>query len=119
MNQKYESDDHSRYSGPEYLDRISLSEAYHKDYRREDTLIYEEVYESLLNARGVDASDIEIKVEDGIVTLSGRVENRMMKKEAEMCLEHIPGIEDVFNLLTLSQFTDVGGEGLIKNQARL
>lgn len=119
MKQKYESDDHSRYAGPNYLDRVSLSDAYHKGYRREDTLIYEEVYEALLNAPGVDATDIEIKVEDGIVTLAGRVESRLMKKEAELCLEHIPDIKDIFNLLTLSEFTDVGGEGLIKNQARL
>jgi osmotically-inducible protein OsmY len=119
MNQKYDSDDHSRYSGPEYLDRLSLSDAYHKKFRREDALIYDEVYEALLNASEVDASGIEIHVEDGVVTLTGQVESRPMKKEAELCLEHISDIEDVFNLLTLSQFTDVGGEGLIKNQARL
>jgi hypothetical protein len=47
------------------------------------------------------------------------VESRLMKKEAEISLEHIPDIKDVFNLLSLSEFTDVGGEGLIKNQARL
>lgn len=119
MKQKYESDDHSRYAGPEFLDRISLSNAYHKGHRREDTLIYEEVYEALLNAPRVDASDIEIKVEDGIVTLSGRVENRSMKKEAEMSLEHIRDIADIFNLLTLSEFSMLGGEGLIKNKARI
>lgn len=119
MNHKYESDDHSRFAGPEYLDRVSLSEAYRKDLRLEDALIYERVYETLLNASGVDASNIEIKVQDGVVTLTGVVENRLMKKEAEMCLESIEGITDVFNLLTLSQFTDVGGEGLVKNQARL
>lgn len=119
MKQKYESDDHSRYAGPEYLDRISLSEADRKNHRRTDVLIYEEVYEALLNDSVVDATDIEIKVEDGVVTLTGRVENRMMKKEAEICLEHITDIEDIFNLLTLSEFSDEGGEGLIKNQARL
>lgn len=125
MKRKYEptenylSDDYSRFAGPEYLDRLSLSQAHLHGYKLKDTLIYEEVCEALLNNSRVDATDIEIKVEDGRVTLTGTVDDREMKREVELSLEHIPGVKDVFNLITLSEFSDVGGEGLIKNQARL
>lgn len=119
MNQKYESDDHSRFAGPEYLDRVSLSAGYDKSFRREDALILSDVQEALMNSSEVDSSDIEVVVEDGVVTLVGRVANREMKKEAEHCFAHIKDVTDVFNLLTLSEFTDMGGEGLVKNQARI
>jgi len=126
----YHNDDHSRFSGPEYLDRISLSQAYNhgissrigigpKGYRRSDALIYEDVCENLLNDPMIDASEIEIEVDDGVVTLKGYVEDRTMKKETEICIEHIYGIEDIFNLLNLYQYKEVGAEGLIKKQARL
>lgn len=119
MNQKYESDDHSRYAGPEYLDRVSLSAGYDKDFHRDDALILSDVQEALLNSTDVDESNIEVVVEDGVVTLVGRVANREMKKEAELCFAHIKDVTDVFNLLTLSEFSDIGGEGLVKNQARI
>lgn len=126
----YNNDDHSRYAGPEFLDRISLSKAHGplldsargkgpKGYRRPDARIYEDVNEALLNDPWVDASDIEVEVHEGVVTLRGAVEGRKMKKEAEECIEHIPGIEDVFNLITLYEFRERGAEGLVKNQARI
>ncbi len=126
----YDSDDHSRYAGPEYLDRVSLSKSYGhyspvgmgkgpKDYKRSDARIYEDVCESLLNDRHVDASNIEVEVSSGLVTLRGTVENREMKKEAERCIEDVSGVEDIFNLLKIQQFVDSGAEGLIKTQSRL
>ena len=90
-----------------------------KNYFRSDARIYEEVCEALLNDPNVDAGDIEIEVSDGVVTLQGRVDGRKMKKEAEICIEHIYGIVDIFNMLKLYQFGDVGGEGLVKYQARI
>lgn len=127
---KFENDDHSRYAGPEYLDRISLSSAYGhrnfsaegkgpKGYQRPDARIYEDVCEALLNDPQVDASDIEIEVHSGIVTLRGSVESRRMKREVEICIEHVAGLRDIFNLLNLYQFTEAGGQGLVKSQARL
>ena len=90
-----------------------------KNYYRSDARIYEEVCEALLNDPNVDAGDIEIEVSEGVVTLRGRVDGRKMKKEAELCLEHIYGILDIFNLLKLYQFGDEGGKGLVKYQARI
>ncbi len=117
----YQSDDRSRYSGPEYLDRVSLSYARGKGpkgYHRPDGRIYEDVCEALLNDRFIDASDIDVEVHEGVVTLRGAVESRRMKKEAELCIDNIFGVVDVFNLLNLYQFRESGGVGLVKNQAR-
>lgn len=126
----YENDDYSRYAGPEYLDRVSLSKGYGhyappgmgkgpKDYKRSDARIYEDVCETLLNDRQVDASDIEVEVQSGLVTLRGSVDNRAMKKEAERCIEEVSGVEDILNLLKIQQFVQKGAEGLIKKQSRL
>lgn len=126
----YDNDDYSRFAGPEYLDRVSLSKSYGhysppgmgrgpKNYKRSETRIYEDVCEALLNDQQVDASDIEVEVSEGLVTMRGVVENREMKKAAENCIEGISGVEDIFNLLKIQQFVEKGAEGLIKVQARL
>jgi osmotically-inducible protein OsmY len=115
----FNNDDHSRYAGPEFLNRISAQGKGPKGYLRPDARIYEDVNEALLNDARVDASDIEVEVHEGIVTLRGAVEDRQMKKEAQACIEHIPGIEDVFNLITLHEFREQGAQGLVKNQARI
>lgn len=120
---KYDSDDYNRFSGPEYLDRISLSHAHDHDKiffnHPPDAKIYEDICEALLNDPMIDSSDIGVQVHHGMVTLTGKVDNREMKKEVEVSIEHVEGIVDVFNLINLHQFRDTGTEGLIKNQARL
>ena len=50
-----------------------------------------------LEADGVDASDIEVEVKDGEVTLKGTVEERWMKRLAEDIAEVVPGVHDVHN----------------------
>jgi hypothetical protein len=70
-----------------------------KGYRRSSDRIYEDVCEALTLHPEVDAREIEINLEDGVVTLSGTVEGRRMKRLAEMVSETIPGVEDVVNLL--------------------
>ena len=114
------------------MDRVSLGHAYDhyvplgegrgkgpKGYRRADALIYEDICEALLNDPMIDPSDIDIEVKDGIVTFRGAVEDRLMKREVEVSIEHVTGLVDVFNLINLYHFREAGGEGLIKNQARL
>lgn len=122
----YHSDDYSRFAAPDYLDRLSLSHAdgnvlfsNEVSTHRPDVFIYEDICEALLNDPYVDATNIEVEVEEGIVTLRGNVESREMKKDSELCIEHIHGIVDVFNLLTLYKFKEAGGHGLVKYQARI
>lgn len=70
-----------------------------KGYRRSDERIREEVCEVLFHSPAVDASDIEVSVKEGLVTLSGTVKGRFAKREAENCIENLTGIEDVQNEL--------------------
>ena len=70
-----------------------------KGYKRSDDRIYEEVCETLMKNRDVDASNIGVKVETGVVYLSGKVTSRNEKKMAETIIEDLPGVQDVRNEL--------------------
>ncbi len=72
-----------------------------KGYKRTDERIREEVCEVLFKSPLVDASDIEVTVTEGIVTLSGSVDGRYAKREAEFAVEHLAGVQDVKNELSL------------------
>lgn len=71
-----------------------------KGYRRSDERIYEEVCEALTSHLEIDPSNVEVKVVEGVVTFSGTVENRQMKRLVEDVTEHLPGVFDVRNELT-------------------
>lgn len=73
-----------------------------KGYERSSERILNEVCHALSENSWVDASDIEVKVEDGCVHLSGTVESRDQKKQAEACAEEIRGVEDVINHLRIN-----------------
>lgn len=66
-----------------------------------DDKIYESAYERLMQESAVDASNIGIKVDSGIVYLSGKVSNKQMKKIAEILVKNIPGVKVVRNELNI------------------
>ena len=70
-----------------------------KGYRRSDARLLEEISDRLMAHPDVDASDIEVKVEGGIASLLGTVENRYQKRIAEYVAEDIMGVDDVSNQL--------------------
>ena len=70
-----------------------------RGYRRSDARIEEDVYERLTHHGMLDATDIEVRVEGGVVTLSGTVESRQAKRIAEDILESISGVTDIANQL--------------------
>jgi hypothetical protein len=72
-------------------------------YKRSDEKIYEDVCEALFVSPSVDATDIDVSVLDGLVTLSGTVNSRYEKREAENCVENISGVFDVNNELRLKE----------------
>lgn len=74
-----------------------------KNYQRSDERIHEDVCEHLTAHPYVDASDIEVIVRDGEVTLTGNVEARMVKRAAEECCEHVRGVHDVHNHLKVKR----------------
>ena len=72
-----------------------------KGYRRSDERIHEEVCDRLTQHAGIDASEVELEVQDGEVTVSGTVQDRRMKRLVEANIERISGVVDVHNRLRL------------------
>lgn len=70
-----------------------------KGYRRSDERIKEELNDALTQDPHVDASEIDVAVENGVVTLKGTVGERRMKRMAEDCAERVRGVSDVRNEL--------------------
>lgn len=70
-----------------------------RNYQRSDERIRDEVCERLACSGEVDASDIDIQVRDGEVTLAGRVASRFEKREAEDLAESVWGVKEIHNQL--------------------
>jgi len=79
-----------------------------KGYKKSDERLHEEACEALYRNPWVDASEVDVKVKDGVITVSGTVRTREEKREAESCMENISGVVDIRNelrLLEISQAT--------------
>lgn len=72
-----------------------------KGYRRSDERIREEICESLMQHPGIDASNFEVTVKDGIATLQGSVPDRWMKRASEWVVDGVSGVRDIRNELTI------------------
>jgi hypothetical protein len=68
-----------------------------KNYARSDDRIREDVSDRLEQHGEIDATEIEVRVENGEVTLEGTVEDRNMKRLAEDAVEDCPGVKQVHN----------------------
>ena len=68
-----------------------------KGYRRSDDRIREDVCDRIASWGWVDASDVEVRVQEGEVTLSGQVGARRDKRLLEEMIEGVPGVLDVHN----------------------
>ena len=68
-----------------------------KGYQRSDDRIREDVSEALSQDGDIDASEIEVTIQGGVVTLSGTVPERGMKMAAEMMIDRIAGVIDIHN----------------------
>ncbi len=71
------------------------------NYQRSDERIHDDASNALYQCADLDASDIEVHVESGIISLKGTVEDRISKKVAEMAVERLPGVIDVENNLVI------------------
>jgi hypothetical protein len=76
-----------------------------RGWQRSDERIREDVCEALYESPYVDASDIEVTVKDKNVLLQGSVNDRSMKWEAEECIDHIVGIQDIQNQLQIKNLS--------------
>jgi hypothetical protein len=70
-----------------------------KGYQRSDERILEDVSEELSQHGEIDATDIQVTVGMGEVTLEGEVETREQKRLAEDIAEACPGVHEVQNKL--------------------
>lgn len=77
-----------------------------KGYRRSDERIQEDVCERLTEHPSIDASDIEVTVSAGDVTLMGRVESRAVKHLTEVMVETVSGVKEVHNQLRIAPSED-------------
>jgi hypothetical protein len=73
-----------------------------KGYRRSDERIHEDVCERIARA-GVDADDVEVKVENGEVTLTGSVHRRDEKRWLEDLADDVWGVHEVHNHLRVAR----------------
>jgi len=74
-----------------------------KGYQRSDDRIREEVSDRLTEHGDIDASELEVQVNNGEVTLSGFVDDRQQKRMAEDIAEQISGVKDVHNQLRVHE----------------
>lgn len=74
-----------------------------KGYQRSDERIREEICEVFWRHDMIDASDIDVVVNNGEVTLTGSVDSRLTKRLAEDVLDNINGVRDVHNQLRVTR----------------
>ena len=72
-------------------------------YQRSDARIEEDVCEHLTHHGMLDATGIQVQVENGEVTLTGTVESRQAKRMAEDILDGISGVRDIHNQLRVQR----------------
>lgn len=84
-----------------------------RNYSRSDERILEDVNDRLTDDRHLDASDIEVSVVAGEVTLNGTVTERLAKRHAEDLAESVSGVKHVQNNLRVAGRGTEGSSGTI------
>ena len=80
-----------------------------KNYRRSDERIRDDINDRLTDYPYLDASDIEVEINNGEVVLTGTVESRYAKRMAEDVTEDVSGVTHVENRLRVRQNTSNSG----------
>jgi hypothetical protein len=75
-----------------------------KGYTRSDDRIRDDVNDRLTDDYALDASDIEIEVNNGDIVLSGTVDSRFEKRRAEDVAESVSGVKNVENRLRVKDY---------------
>jgi osmotically-inducible protein OsmY len=77
-----------------------------KGYRRSDDRIKEEICDLLTSHHEVDPSEVEVKVSNCEVTLTGNVSSRQEKRQIEDLASQVQGVSDVTNQLRVQSPQD-------------
>ena len=91
--------------------RVSYAGRGPKGYKRSDERIREDVSEVLTRNHDVDATNIEVTVNDGIVVLAGTVDDRHSKRIAEDITQDVSGVRDVQNQIRVQPAGMVENKG--------
>ena len=70
-----------------------------KGWQRSDERIREDINERLTDHPHIDATEIDVQVKFGEVTITGTVDDRYSKRMAEEIAENVSGVKDVHNQL--------------------
>jgi hypothetical protein len=76
-----------------------------KGYVRSDGRIREDVCEHLSTGY-IDASEIDVQVAEGVVTLTGSVPDKRSKHDAEDLIEYVAGVREIRNQLRVRSSYD-------------
>ncbi len=71
-----------------------------------DRTVREEIMDFLTRDESVDASDVSVRVEDGVATLIGSVDEARMKQSIEDAVQSVPGVEEVLNCLIVNPISN-------------
>ena len=74
-----------------------------KGYQRPDERILEEICDRLMDHEWIDASDVDVRVQNGEVTLTGVVMERQAKRSLEDLAESILGVKEVHNQIRVKR----------------
>jgi hypothetical protein len=82
-----------------------------KGYARSEERMREEINDRLTAHGLVDATDVDVRIQNGEVTLTGFVDSRDAKRAAEDCAEDVQGVREVHNHLRIRSHADTEGVG--------
>jgi osmotically-inducible protein OsmY len=77
-----------------------------KSYQKSDERLREDICEALIENIDIDASDIEVQVKSGEITLTGSVPDKWMKYSAEDVIENMSHVTDIQNDLYVQSKKD-------------
>lgn len=89
-----------------------------KGYQRSKEQIIDDASQRLEWDSRIDASEIELEYENGVLTLEGSVETREQKRHAEACVESVRGVTDVMNKLRVESQRTSSDEKQSRNDGR-
>ena len=74
-----------------------------RGYKRPDSRIEEDINDRLTQHGWIDATDIEVNVQNGEVTLRGHVDTRDAKRMAEDLADSVFGVKEVHNQIRIKR----------------
>jgi hypothetical protein len=81
-----------------------------RNYSRSDASIVDELIDRMTDHERLDATEILVNVENGVVTLTGEVPERRMKHLAEDIADAVRGVRDIENRIRVDNGSDSFGE---------